>query len=317
MSLARTLLAWSLLLAVACVPIACSLAVSSELDGKEPNGLGALDAGDALETSPLEDAKDVEDEDAGEDAKDVEDAAGEGDARRDGDSDAGQVGPKRSTDGLVVLYEFLEGSGTTVADTSNTSEPLNLSILWGDPVWLPGGGLRLDKASMLVSGGPATKVIDACMLSNAVTVEAWLQTTNLTQGGPARIVSVGADVSSQNLMLGQVADTFQARLSTSLAAPALLSTAGALDAELSHVVYTRGFDGAARFVIDGVTLGNGTVEGELTSWDSTHRLAIANEVGGLRPWRGTLYLVAIYARALSKAELENNFAAGVPKGKAR
>lgn len=317
-SLFRSVSALSLFLALTCVPVACSLAVSSELDGKDPSGSGATDAGDTQETSYPEDAGDTGDtEDTG-DAGEDDDAAGADDARRDGDSDAGQLGPpKRSTDGLLVLYEFLEGSGTTVTDTSNVSTPLNLSIQWGAPTWMPGGGLRLDKASMLVSGGPATKVIDACVLSNAVTVEAWFQTSNLLQTGPARLVSVGADFYGQNLMLGQDYSTLEARLSTSLVAPALISAAGSLDTALTHVVYTRSSNGEARFVIDGVTLGNGTAGGELTSWVSSHRLAIGNEVGGERPWRGTLYLVAIYARALSKAELENNFAAGVPKGSSR
>lgn len=314
MSLAHTVFACSLFLTVTCAPVACSLAVSSELDGKEPNGLEATDAGDARETSHLEDAGEDTEEAAG-DAMDDPDVADEGDARRDGDSEAGQAYPsKRSTDGLVVLYEFLEGSGTTVADTSNTSEPLDLLVQWGNPTWLPGGGLRLEKGSMLVSGGAATKVIDACVLSNAITVEAWVRPSNLLQMGPARIVSVGADIYSQNLMLGQSETTLEARLSTTVLGSDLVSAAGSLDTSLTHVVYTRNSNGSARFVIDGVTLGNGTVGGEMTSWDSSHRLAIGNEVGGARPWLGTLYLVAIYARALSKAELEGNFAAGVPKG---
>jgi hypothetical protein len=281
------------------------------LDGKDPNSSGAADAEDVQETSHPEDAG----EEGGEDATDAtdEDAVAGGDAGPDGNSEAGQVGSKRTTAGLVVLYEFLEGEGTVVTDTSNVSEPLNLSILSGGPTWLSGGGLRLDKAAMIVSDGPATKVIDACVASNAVTVEVWLKLSNLDQTGPARLVSVGADVSGQNLMLGQANTTLKARLLTTLSLVEIVSTVGSLDTNLTHVVYTRNSAGQARFIIDGVTLGNGAVGGEMTSWDSSYRLAIGNEVGGFRPWLGTLYLVAIYARALTKAELEGNFAAGVPK----
>ncbi|MCH2580554.1 MAG: DUF1592 domain-containing protein, partial [Planctomycetes bacterium] len=44
--------------------------------------------------------------------------------------------------------------------------------------------------------------------------------------------------------------------------------------------------------------------------DGAYRLALADELSGGRPWLGTYYLVAVYNRDLSPAEVERNFKAG-------
>jgi hypothetical protein len=40
------------------------------------------------------------------------------------------------------------------------------------------------------------------------------------------------------------------------------------------------------------------------------RLALANEFVDVRTWTGDYYLVAIYARALTEAQVRQNFEAG-------
>lgn len=69
-------------------------------------------------------------------------------------------GTGRITDGLVVLYGFEEGTGTTVTDVSGVGTPMNLTIAdEGTITWIPGGGLRTILSSQINSDGPATKVI--------------------------------------------------------------------------------------------------------------------------------------------------------------
>ncbi|MEC9030925.1 MAG: DUF1592 domain-containing protein, partial [Planctomycetota bacterium] len=46
------------------------------------------------------------------------------------------------------------------------------------------------------------------------------------------------------------------------------------------------------------------------NWNGAYRLALADELSGGRPWLGTYYLVAVYNRDLSPAEVERNFKAG-------
>ncbi len=85
--------------------------------------------------------------------------------------------PPRIAEGLIALYRFDEGAGTVVHDRSGLSPalPLTLKTSRKDAaVWLPEGGLRLDHRAILVSEGPAAKVIDAVRASNALTLEAWI-----------------------------------------------------------------------------------------------------------------------------------------------
>jgi PKD repeat protein len=97
---------------------------------------------------------------------------------------------ERVTTGQQALYDFSEGSGLVVIDRANAGAPLNLTIEEGGAVrWLEGGGLKLRAAARLKSNGAARKVIDACRQANAITVEAWIKPANVTQSGPARILS--------------------------------------------------------------------------------------------------------------------------------
>ena len=55
----------------------------------------------------------------------------------------------------------------------------------------------------------------------------------------------------------------------------------------------------------------GTIAGDLSNWDDTYPLSLANEADGIRPWLGELHLVAFYDRALDANEVSQNFSAGL------
>ncbi|MEM9038075.1 MAG: hypothetical protein AAGD18_26035, partial [Actinomycetota bacterium] len=102
----------------------------------------------------------------------------------------------------LALYDFSEGSGTTVGDSSGVGAPLDLTI--EDPVavaWTA-NGLEVTGSTEITSGGPATKVNTAVAVSGEFTFEAWVVPANTTQGGPARIVNIGGDPKNRNAMLG-------------------------------------------------------------------------------------------------------------------
>ena len=70
--------------------------------------------------------------------------------------------------GLLALYTFEEGSGTTVNDVSGVGSPLNLTI--SDPGqvnWLNGGGLQINGNTMINSMVAASKIIDGLQSTNA------------------------------------------------------------------------------------------------------------------------------------------------------
>jgi hypothetical protein len=221
---------------------------------------------------------------------------------------------ERVTNGQQVLYTFEEGSGTTVRDISGVGTPLNLTIEnAATTTWTP-GGLAITGTTLIASAGAATKVIDAVQASNALTIEAWLIPANTTQKGPARIVSLSQDPYLRNFTLGQNRASYDMRLRTaatdSNGRPSLRTADGSLVNTLTHVVYTRDTSGLAKLYLDGVEQAGTTVAGAISNWDPDQRLALANELTGDRPWLGELQLVAIYDRAITAAEIEQNYLAG-------
>jgi len=115
----------------------------------------------------------------------------------------------------LVLYAFDEGSGDIVRDTSANAQPLNLRI--SKPVsvrWINGGGLRVQDPVLIASESDASKVNDAISETQQITIEAWVRPANLTQAGPARIVSVSKDTGQRNFTLGQKATEYEVRFRT-------------------------------------------------------------------------------------------------------
>ena len=133
----------------------------------------------------------------------------------------------------TVLYEFREGTGRVVRDTSGAGTPLDLQVKDASTVqWLAGGGLRITKPALIASSGPATKLIEAVKRSKALTIEAWIKPENATQAGPARIVTVSRDSGGRNFTLGQNGGAYEVRFRTTATSPngePSLATSGADD----------------------------------------------------------------------------------------
>ena len=247
----------------------------------------------------------------------------------DGASDSASVavvvnqppsGAGRVTDGLIAFYGFDEGDGATVRDTSNNGAPLDLTI--ADPeraAWLPGGGLSITAPTVISSGAAATKIDDAVEASNELTLETWVSPANLTQNGPARIVTISQDPVRRNAMIGQgvyrsTGDRIEVRLRTTTTdnngTPASRTPIGTLETALTHIVHTRSADGTATTYVDGAPAVTRTVDGTMSNWNSGYELALTNELTNDRPWLGDLHLVAIYDRALTSTEVSQNLEAG-------
>ena len=223
----------------------------------------------------------------------------------------------RVTDGLQVLYTFKEGTGGTVGDVSGVGTPLNLVVESEAAVsWKAGGGLVINSATMLASAEAATKVIEAVKASNELTLEGWLTPANLTQAGPARILTLSSDYHHRNCQLGQAETLYDVQLRTTTTTvngrPSLSTAAGTLTTALTHVVYTHAASGLSRIYLNGDLSVEKQSEGDLTNWDDTYRLILANELIGSRSWQGEYYLIAVYARALSAEEVKQNLTAGTP-----
>ena len=224
-------------------------------------------------------------------------------------------GPRVVRD-LQVLYDFTESSGNQILDRSGVGKPLNLKI--EDPKSVKHNQSSLElvgNGTGIRSDGPATKLNRSIKQSGAVTIEVWLRPSNISQNGPARIVTLSKDSSNRNMTLGQERNQYQVRFRTTGTSTNGIPSTDAKSAktELTHVVYTRDRSGAASIFVNAKSVARRNVKGSTNNWDSSYRFALADELSGGRRWLGTFHLIAVYSRDLSAAEIAQNFAAG-PSG---
>jgi hypothetical protein len=227
--------------------------------------------------------------------------------------------PVEVTVGVQVAYTFDEGSGTTVIDAGGL-HGLDLTISDPDAVTWGDGFLSIRESAVIQSAGPATGLNAAIQATGEVTIAAWLQPANVTQDGPARIVSLSRDSSNRNLTLAQglwddqPADVFNVRLRTtetdSNGLPDVRTGSGTATTDLTHVVYTRDQAGAVRIYINGAEAVSATVGGDLSGWSAAYPLVLANESSGDRPWLGDLYAMTVRNDALSADAVAALYEAG-------
>ena len=217
-----------------------------------------------------------------------------------------------------MLYDFGTDAGSRVKDRSGVGPPLDLLIENAQQVRRSQGALEIRGKTLIRSDKPASKIINAVRRSGEISVEAWVRTARLNQEGPARIVTLSQDARQRNFTLGQEGDQLQARLRSTKTSvngiPAVDSPRKSLVPLRIHVVYTRNRSGQAALHIDGRRRAARRVSGDLSNWNANYRLALANELNRERPWQGTLYLVAVYNRALTPSEIAQNFQAGPGAG---
>jgi hypothetical protein len=82
---------------------------------------------------------------------------------------------------------------------------------------------------------------------------------------------------------------------------------------LQHVVLTYDPVNGRQIYVNGVNANVPDPQkgGSISNWDNTFALVLGNEVSGDRSWQGLIKFVAIHSRALSAAQVMQNFNAGV------
>ncbi|MFK7915037.1 MAG: LamG domain-containing protein [Pseudomonadales bacterium] len=224
----------------------------------------------------------------------------------------------RYENNVIALYEFKTGSGNTVFDTSGVEPALNLSLS-GSYSWVGGWGVAFTDGKAQGSTTASKKLHDMIKATNEYAVEAWVVPGNVTQDGPARIVSYAGSSQTRNFMLGQTLyayDSFNRSTETDINGEPQLSTAAEeedLQASLQHVVVNYDPTNGRRIYVNGeFTEDLDTVAGGLlTDWDDTYALAVASEVDNETRWAGTVRLLAVHNRALSDDQIRQNFEVGV------
>lgn len=225
------------------------------------------------------------------------------------------IGGGATRDDLVVEYHFGEGIGTVVGDTG-PAPALDLTIADELAVSWNVDGLELLDVVEVASVGPATKLHDAVQGAGAMTIEAWVTPANITQDGPARIVTVSSSTSVRNFTLGQDATTYVSRVSTNQTnangQPAAITPPAEARTALDHIIAVYGANRSEVYV-NGKLRASFPLPGGLGTWSASSRIGIGDEFGAnRRDWLGTFHYLAIYSRAMSSAEAAGNFEAGVP-----
>jgi hypothetical protein len=178
---------------------------------------------------------------------------------------------------------------------------------------------RLDhNSAMLLNGGSCvatnadTPLLEACRASNALTIEATLTPVNVTQEGPARIVSFSADPSNRNFTLGQQRGKLVLRLRTPQTGlngtnPELELCS--VEANRTHHVIVTYSGGQLLCYLDGAKVFESSkVQGDFSNWTPQH-LVLGDEWNGERNWSGTLEGVAVFSRALNADEVKREYEA--------
>lgn len=233
------------------------------------------------------------------------------------------AGGDRYEANLIGLWEFKrDGDGSTVYDTSGVEPALHLSLSGTEGTdynWLGGWGVQFISARAQGSTTASKKLYDFINASGEYSIEAWVVPANVTQEGPARIISYSAGTTARNFTLGQTQynyDFLHRSSTTNGDGEAALSTADAderLQATQQHVVVTFDAVNGRRIYVNGeYTEDTDPVSpGSLASWDDSFAFVLGNEVGGQRQWLGSLRLVAMHNRALTQEQIQQNYEAGV------
>jgi hypothetical protein len=242
------------------------------------------------------------------------------------------AGAERITDGLLALYCFDEGLGsTTVHDSSGFGGPTDLTIpqghlTMGRATWINGGGVSITEnlpGTEISSGlGGAAKLDAALEQTDEITIEAWVRPVNITEGdrfNPAAIVTMGLGSNRPNFELYQLDDEYGGYVELTLNQGARIPDdsgipgSGVIPGKLQHIVYTNSIAaGTANIFVDDVLRfsANSYASDGFFIFDPGYPLAIGNRPQSDGYWHGDIYLVAVYNRALSVTEIDLNYTHG-------
>ncbi len=156
-----------------------------------------------------------------------------------------------------------------------------------------------------VAEGVDRELLEACRQTNELTVEAALTPANVTQGGPARIVTFSNDPGSRNFTLGQERGKLIFRLRTPRTGTNGTNpqtTFGRLrPGRMTHVVVTYR-PGLLRAYQDGKkVVETKAVQGDFRNWTAQH-LLFGDEWTRDRDWAGRLEGICVFNRFLSDKE---------------
>jgi len=230
-------------------------------------------------------------------------------------------GSNRFDQNVIAKYEFQTGSGNTAYDTSGVDPAADLTLSGpaGSVTWAGGWGINVAPGGKAQASTSASKKIhDLIEATGEFSIEAWVAPASVAADNSYMVSYSGGD-SARNFTLGQTKQDYDFMLRSSASdlngMPQLTTPDAALDlqASLQHVVLTYDPVNGRQIYVNGVN--TGVVDPQkgdtIANWDASFALVLGNEVSGDRPWSGLIKFVAIHDRALTAAQVMQNYKAGV------
>ncbi len=225
----------------------------------------------------------------------------------------------------IALYNFTEGSGTTIANSEPSTvgtNNLTINVSGGAATWDAVQGLSFSGGAKASSPAAAASIAQAIVTAQKFTIEFWIEPANNTQTGPARmmdfaLMSGGASVGN-NLLIGQIGDTYTARVRRTAAdtwgiLQTIVSPANQVNTGLQHVVVKVRSDGIGEMSVNGVPFGDVTGPAiDFSSWGIANTdMFIGNNPAEDRAFSGKFLRISIYDDYLTNAEISSLYNAGV------
>jgi len=238
------------------------------------------------------------------------------------------AGGERHLTNQIALWEFKKGTGNQAFDTSNV-EPLMHLSLSGDYNWVGGYGIQFRNGQAQASYQTSKKLLEEAELRQEYSIEAWVIPSLETQR--KNMISYSGGETTRNFTLSQYDNMYQFNnrsVETDANGEDFNRTADA-DVQISqqHIVVTYDKDNGSRIYVNGVYTddvdpNSGGAPGfikdpnnnDQSVWNDKLSFILGNEVGvfdGSKAWQGIFRMVAVHNRALSAAQIEQNFKAGV------
>lgn len=231
------------------------------------------------------------------------------------------TGGERHVVNQIALWEFKSGTGDTAFDTSGVEPIINLSLS-GDYKWVGGYGVGFTNGRAQATYQASQKIFNNLRTRGEYSIEAWIIPANVSQEDK-NIVSYSGGSSERNFTIAQHEYNYQFynRATTGGAGatnggPVLETDPDDEDLQASQQHIVMNFDrvNGRRIYVNGEFTGDveaSDVGGELTDWNNTHAIILANELGQSVGWQGAIRMVAIHNRILTQAQIDQNFKAGV------
>jgi len=227
-------------------------------------------------------------------------------------------GANRFDANVIAKYEFQTGTGLTAYDTSGVDPSADLTIA-GSVNWVGGWGINVGVGGKAqASTASSRKIHDMIEATGEYSVEAWVAPA-LVAADKSYMVSYSGGDTVRNFTLGQTNQQYDFLMRSSGSdlngMPQLQTPVGGLllQASLQHVVLTYSPVNGRQIFVNGVNTGvvDPQKGGTISNWDDTFALVLGNEVSSDRSWQGVIKFVAIHNRALTAAQVLQNFNAGV------